>query len=146
MTNKIRIAIDPGVGGAMAVQYPDGKIVATAFDCEATMRDELETVLAYDDTCEVHAVLERVRSMPGQGVKSMFTFGQNYGYWRGVLQGLRIPFHEVLPREWQRGLLISGKLKGAERKKALQQIAKERFPHLKVTLKTADALLMLNEA
>jgi hypothetical protein len=146
MSNTIRIAIDPGVGGAMAVQYPDGSITAHEFDCEATMRDELENVLAYDGTAEIRAVLERVHSMPAQGVSSTFKLGANYGYWRGVLQGLRIPFREVIPQKWQRAVLVPGKLQGPERKRALKQVAQERFPKLKVTLKTADALLMLNEA
>jgi len=110
------------------------------------MRDELENVLAYDGTAEIRAVLERVHSMPAQGVSSTFKLGANYGYWRGVLQGLRIPFREVTPQKWQRAVLVPGKLQGPERKRALKQVAQERFPQLKVTLKTADALLMLNEA
>ena len=82
----------------MAVRYPDGKVVVTNFTTETEMRDELEQVLAYDDATQISAVLERVHAMPGQGVTSMFSFGANYGYWRGVLQGLRIPFTEVHPR------------------------------------------------
>lgn len=146
MGRVIKIAIDPGVGGAMAVKYPDGMTTAIAFDCESVMRDELETVLNYDDTAEVEAVLERVHAMPREGVSSVFKFGSNYGFWRGVLQGLRIPFYEVVPQQWQKGLSLSSKLKGPDRKRALKQLAAERYPEHKVTLKTADALLMLEQA
>ena len=104
--------------------------------------DELEQVLAYDDAAQISAILERVHAMPGQGVTSMFSFGANYGYWRGVLQGLRIPFTEVHPRTWQKGLML-GKVQGAERKRKLKQVASERYPDQKVTLKNADALLLL---
>ena len=143
--NKIRIAIDPGKSGAMAIMYPSGDPYAIPFTTESEMRDELETVLQFDSVTEYHAVLEKVHAMPGQGVTSMFTFGANYGFWRGLLQGLRIPFDEVRPQEWQKGLNIKQGLKGAERKRALKQIASERYPRMKVTLKTADALLMLKE-
>ena len=142
MTNQIKIAIDPGKGGAMAVRYPDGKVVVTNFTTETEMRDELEQVLAYDDLAQISAILERVHAMPGQGVTSMFSFGANYGYWRGVLQGLRIPFTEVHPRTWQKGLML-GKVQGVERKRKLKQVASERYPDQKVTLKNADALLLL---
>jgi hypothetical protein len=72
----------------------------------------------------------------------MFTFGANYGFWRGALQAAKIPFFEVMPKQWQKGL-VSPKIKGADRKRALLQLAKERYPKIKVTLATADALLML---
>lgn len=143
----LKIAIDPGQAGAIAVQYPEGETIATPFEDEGTMRDLLKEVKEQanaNEDVQIQAVLERVRSMPGQGVASMFKFGQNYGYWRGVLQGLEIPFHEVTPQKWQAGLHLASTVQGTERKKALKQIASERYPNLKVTLKTADALLMLN--
>lgn len=142
--NEVIIAIDPGCSGAMAVSYPNGTVTSHPFVCEADMRDELEEVLNYDDAVSFRAILERVHAMPGQGVTSMFRFGTNYGYWRGLLQGLRIPFIEVTPQQWQKGLHLSPKLKGAERKRALKQLAAERYPDSKVTLKNADALLMLS--
>lgn len=146
MSRTIKIAIDPGASGAVAVKYPDGQVAVHPFDCESGAVSDMEAILAYDDTCAFHAVLERVHAMPSQGVSSTFKFGTNYGFWRGVLQALRIPFREETPQQWQRGLYI-GKCEKSERKKRLKQLAVERYPQLgnQVTLKTADALLMLQQ-
>ena len=142
MSAEILICIDPGVNGAVAIKYPCGSVAAYAFDTEADMAEVVANALEYDEAVSVRAILERVHSSPQMGVASAFKFGANYGFWRGVLQALRIPFTEVTPQHWQRGLLLSTKLQGADRKRALLQLAKERFPGRKVTLATADALLM----
>lgn len=146
MSQLIKIAIDPGQGGAIAIEYPDGTTVAHPFEDESTARDDIETVLEYDDAAEIRAVIERVHAMPKQGVSSTFRFGANYGFWRGLLQANRIAFREVTPQSWQKGLSLKSSLQGAERKRVLKQIAAERYPNLKVTLANADALLMLNYA
>ena len=142
--STFRIAIDPGASGAVAVRRPDGTVEAFAFTTESEAVELLEDFLAHEGATEYQAVLERVRAMPGQGVTSMFTFGANYGFWRGALQALRIPFTEHTPQQWQKGLML-GKVKGPDRKRALKQLAAERYPDLKPTLKTADALLMLGQ-
>lgn len=130
----------------MAVEYCSGDVIAYEFDTESAMRDELENLVTHARTIGTTciAVLEKVHAMPGNGGVSMFSFGQNFGFWRGVLQGLRIPFVMVTPQAWQKGL-VPPKVKGPDRKRALKQLAAERYPNLKVTLKTADALLMLKE-
>ena len=46
--------------------------------------------------------IEKVGSMTGQGVRSMFTFGQNYGWLRGVLDMGEIPYQEILPKTWKK--------------------------------------------
>ena len=140
------IAIDPGKGGAFAVKPPDSPVKAFCFQSEAQVLADLSKCLQWQGTCVYGAILERVHAMPGQGVTSMFTFGANYGYWRGVLQALNVPFREVTPQRWQSGLNITAGLKGAERKRALAQVARERHPELKITLKNADAVLMLDYA
>ncbi len=66
-----------------------------------------------------HCALEQVGAMPGQGVSSMFAFGQSYGAIRGVLAGLRIPITMVTPVKWMRDLKISGG-KDANRQRAAQ--------------------------
>lgn len=138
--SKLTITIDPGKGGGFAVRYPQGGIVAYKFTSEADCANELASLCS--EYLETEALLERVHAMPGQGVTSMFTFGANYGFWRGALQALGIPFREMTPQQWQKGLML-GKLKGPERKRALCQLAKERYPAAKPTLATADCLLMM---
>ena len=141
MTNqKTLIAIDPGKGGGYAIREENGHVTAHKFKDEAVAAAVM-ALLAETFTCE--AVIERVHAMPGQGVTSMFSFGANYGFWRGVLQALRIPFREVTPQQWQKGL-VSPKLKGVERKRALLQVARERYPSANATLATADAILILD--
>jgi crossover junction endodeoxyribonuclease RuvC len=151
--SSVKIAIDPGIKGAMAVRDSSGHVAVFKFTTESDMRDQVEQIKwKYQNSQVSHritAVLEKVRSMPNQGVTSVFTFGSNYGYWRGILQANRISFREVRPQEWQKGL-IPAKLKGKEnqpnRKRHLKQLAQERYPDIKVTLDTADALLMLDNA
>jgi crossover junction endodeoxyribonuclease RuvC len=141
---KITITIDPGKSGAIAIRWHDGKIDCHKFESESETVANLRSVQAAADIegVPVTAILEKVHAMPGQGVTSMFSFGANYGFYRGVLQALQIPFEEVTPQHWQKGLGLP-RCKGAERKRRLKQLACERYPALKPTMATADALLML---
>jgi len=82
--------------------------------------------------------LERVHTMPGQGVASSGKFMMHYGFLRGVLVALGIPFEEVSPLKWQRAL---GCLSGGD-KNVTKQKAQQLFPHLTITHATADALLI----
>jgi crossover junction endodeoxyribonuclease RuvC len=59
------------------------------------------------DLDPTHAYVERVHSMPRQGVSSSFTFGMGYGLVRGVLAGLGIPTTLVTPNEWKRAMRVS---------------------------------------
>jgi len=89
--------------------------------------------------------LEKVHSMPKQGVASSFKFGQNYGSLRMALIATNIPFQEVTPQAWQKGLGLRHRIKGETQtiwKKYLMAVAQQLFPGVAVTLKTADALLI----
>ena len=90
------------------------------------------------------AYIEKVSSSPQMGVTSAFTFGRGYGFLRGLLTAYNYPFEEVLPRKWQASF---GMKKGKDEsntqwKNRLKGKAQQLFPHLKVTLATADALLI----
>jgi hypothetical protein len=77
---------------------------------------------------------------------AMFNFGDGYGYLRGILAALRVELRLVRPQVWQKGIPgIAGAVKG-QRKRALKEHAARLFPHLKVTLKTADALCIADYA
>lgn len=54
------------------------------------------------------ACVEHVGAMPGQGVTSMFTFGQNFGFIQGVLTAYGIPFELVRPQKWKKEFSITG--------------------------------------
>ena len=82
--------------------------------------------------------LERVASRPGQGVGSVFSFGDTYGAIRGVLGALNIPTYTVAPQTWKKCLKISSK------DDSLKAI-KELYPLLKMRKKDhniAEALLL----
>jgi len=86
--------------------------------------------------------LEKVHAMPGQGVTSMFSFGEGYGVWQGILAGLQIPFDLVAPQTWKKHTMRDcSKEKGASMVKALQL-----YPQADIRLKKhhgrADALLI----
>lgn len=91
------IGIDPGADGAVAVIPSKGDPYAVPFSREA-VRDTLYDA-RHQDGC--FCMIEKVGAMPHQGVKSMFSFGENYGYLQGVLEAFRIPYQKVSPRKWK---------------------------------------------
>jgi crossover junction endodeoxyribonuclease RuvC len=120
--------IDPGLSGAVCVFDVD-KGMLTILDMPTvevksgkTMKRKLsEPMLAelLRPHAIDHCVLEQVGAMPGQGVSSMFSFGQSYGAIRGVLAGLRVPITMVTPAKWCRDLKLPAG-KDANRQRAAQ--------------------------
>lgn len=136
----ITIGIDPGKGGGI-VFIRDNK-TATAYKCPPTPRDIVS--LIKNETKgfrKKSAIIEKVHSMPRDGVVSAFSFGCNYGAWLGILAALNIPFITVRPQEWQKYYGALPKLKKS-RKHKLKQLAFELYPEAKNTLATADAILI----
>lgn len=128
------IGIDPGASGGIAIlsEYPTvvRKLDCTESEvCEWLRSWDLENAFAY---------IERVHSMPKQGVASSFKFGMSYGFLRGLLIGLEIPFEEVTPQKWQKfmGCMSKGD------KRVTRARAQQLFPHIKVTHAIADSLLI----
>ena len=136
MKKKAAIGIDPGVSGAVACISEDEppKVTpwTTTADASAVLRD-----WAWQHG-GAFALLEKVHAMPGQGVSSTFKLGVNYGEWRGLLTSLGIPFEVVTPLTWQRAM--SCQTKGD--KNVSTRRAQELFPSLKLTHRTAAALLI----
>jgi crossover junction endodeoxyribonuclease RuvC len=120
--------IDPGLSGAICVFDVD-KGMLTILDMPTvevksgkTMKRRLSEPMLAEllRPHEIeHCVLEQVGAMPGQGVTSMFAFGQTYGAIRGVLAGLRIPITMVTPRKWTSDMKVNGG-KDANRQRAAQ--------------------------
>jgi hypothetical protein len=100
---------------------------------------------------EVVCVLEEVSGFAGkaQPGSAMFRFGEHFGFTKGVLQALEVRLVMVRPHAWQKGFGLgtaSSCGTKSEWKNKLKAEAQRRFPHLNVTLKTADALLLLEHA
>lgn len=77
--------------------------------------------------CEV--VIERVHSMPSQGVVSTFSFGMGYGIWLGILGALELPYRQVRPSDWMKHLLKGMPGEGKER---AILFARQMFPALEL--------------
>jgi len=131
------LGIDPGKSGGFSLRSLDRKMTAAFSFVKTTEADVIEIVKGYVPHIR-HAYVEQVHSMPGQGVKSMFSFGQNYGFWLGTLYALKIPFTHVTPLKWQH--LMQCKTKGD--KSVSKRRAQQLFPHMKITHAIADAILI----
>src|SRR3990172_3805556 len=97
----IYIGIDPGAMGAACVLCDDDDIETLTFYDGVVCPPKLEDGLRHADL----VVLEEVHSMPKQGVRSMFTFGRNVGFWEGVLHVLGARWETVRPQDWQKAVL-----------------------------------------
>ena len=105
------LSFDPGtVSGAGAVVHVNGELLA-AFDLPliGDMTNRRINAAGLADLIREHgpyafAVVEQVSARPGQGVSSMFRFGQSYGTVLGVIGALAIPVRHVSPAKWKRAL------------------------------------------
>lgn len=149
---KTIVAIDPGASGGIAFQHGDGKAACMPMpETEGDILDILRTIKnesAFEET-EPVAFVEEVGGYtagnPAPG-SAMFNFGRGFGFILGVLQSHKYRVELVRPQKWQQPLGIgkaSGCAKKTEWKGKLKEKAQQLYPHLKVTLKTADALLIL---
>ena len=129
------LGIDPGASGAIARIFDDGYITTCRM---SETESDIVGFLEGSPMDEYYAFIERVHSMPKQGVASSFKFGASYGFLRGILIALRIPFEEVSPQKWQKemGCLTRGD-KNVSKARAQQLFPKEKIVHA-----TADALLI----
>lgn len=115
--------IDPGANGGLAKIYVGTDLlvrpvpkVGTAVD-ERAWAQEWETLLV---TCN-HIFIEQVGAMPGQGVTSMFNFGDRFGFVKALAYSAGVPVSFVRPQEWKKGVGIpTGSEKGASRIRASQ--------------------------
>tara|TARA_R110000868_G_scaffold2810_1_gene19435 strand:- start:205 stop:687 length:483 start_codon:yes stop_codon:yes gene_type:complete len=124
------IGIDPGASGAVAILSCRTGHLIHVFDMPAVeimvggkaKRRVCPEMLAadlklYADQVD-RAVIEQVGAMPGQGVTSMFAFGESFGLAKGVLAGLGIPTSTVTPGKWKRALLINTGKDGSRQRAA----------------------------
>ena len=136
MSTPWNIGVDPGNSGALVAVSITGRVQELRSK-DATERDVMDFLrpLANEGAS---AVIERVSSSPQMGVVSAFTFGRSYGFLRGALIGVRIPFVEVTPQKWQKALGCMSKGDKNVTKAKAQQL----YPNEKITHATADALLL----
>ena len=143
MDNRIYIGIDPGKNGGIGLIYNDVQYCRKCPTSVADMSEEIKVVMKMAPDIQKLAVIEAVHSFPKQGVRSVFTFGQGYGQWLGILAAHEIPYIQVSPQKWMKYYKPLSTDK-KERKDQLKHLAQQRFPNLKITLATADAMLLAN--
>lgn len=92
------IAFDPGASGAMCILFEDDSVTFVDFKSAG--------IPGYVNLCRTTSpeaiAIEQVYSRTGQGVKSVFSFGQRFGELEGMLQTLSLPYTTVLPQRWQK--------------------------------------------
>src|SRR5438477_590717 len=151
--SRLYLGIDPGAQGGLA--FLQGTSI-TAIPMPETLEELWDWFekLVILGRGEIAAVIEQVggwvgpkRRKDGSQVDGapgshMFKFGQSYGRLQAFLTAAYIPYEEVHPKRWQKGLGISrerGETKGVW-KGRLKEKGQELYPGLKITLKTSDAI------
>lgn len=125
---ELIIGIDPGTTGALVVVTSDFRYLAhllmPTIKVGTKSRVNGAAIAAFLRKecagCSVHAYLELVGAMPGQGVSSMFTFGHATGKVEGIIEGMEIPHSLVTPQAWKKRAGLIGKDKDAARSRAVQ--------------------------
>ncbi|MFQ5330063.1 MAG: hypothetical protein ACE5D4_08770 [Thermodesulfobacteriota bacterium] len=122
----------------------DGE-VADIFAMPGTEKDIGDLFRRIANYPNLTAIIEKVHSFSGQGIKSCWTFSGNYHGLRMAMVCNKIPFDEVQPLKWQQALGIPKRSKTetkTQHKNKLKAKAQCLFPDQNITLKTADALLI----
>ena len=149
------IGIDPGISGAICF-FEDGKIL-DVIDMPsmaegkknkrqvngAQIYNEIKKRVKIVQKSKVCVVIEQVSAMPGQGVTSMFNFGQSFGVIKGICAAMQLPMYLVRPAKWKKYFNLLKTEKEASRTKAI-----EVFPQIshmlskKKDVNKADAILI----
>ena len=147
------IGIDPGLSGGIAVL--ENNKVLSIFDMPVMSEgkknkrqlNSAQLVKLIKDNIskneEVSVVVEQVNAMPGQGVTSMFNFGQTFGAIKGVCSALSLPIFFVRPAKWKKHFELINSSKDSSRTKAI-----EMYPSLsndlakKKDVNKSDAILI----
>jgi len=147
------IGIDPGLSGAIAI-LEDNKVLSI-FDMpvmaegkknkrqlnSAQLVDIIKENIKIND--DIAVVVEQVNAMPGQGVTSMFNFGQTFGSIKGICAALNLPIFFVRPAKWKKHFDLINSSKDASRTKVI-----EMYPSIssrlsrKKDVNKADAILI----
>ena len=149
----IIIGIDPGVSGAICI-LTEGKIteiyeMPTMIDGKKNKKQvngaEITNIINKElvNEKDINVVIEHVSAMPGQGVTSMFNFGQSFGVLKGICAALKLPVHFIRPVKWKKHFNLINTEKDASRTKVI-----EVFPYISSKLSKkkdankADAILI----
>ena len=145
------IGIDPGLSGAIAIL--ENNKVLNVFDIpvmsEEKNKKQLNSALLVNllkeninSNEEVAVVVEQVNAMPGQGVTSMFNFGQTFGAIKGICAALDLPIYFVRPSKWKKHFELINSSKDSSRTKAIEMYPKLSNQLAKKDVNKSDAILI----
>ncbi len=151
------IGIDPGISGAICffqngeisdvIDMPsmaDGKKNKRQINSQQVFNEVSERIINIPKK-EIIVVIEQVSAMPGQGVTSMFNFGQSFGVLKGICSAMQLSMYFVRPAKWKKYYGLIKTEKDASRTKVI-----EIFPYISSKLSKkkdsnkADAILIAN--
>ena len=149
------IGIDPGISGSICF-FQDGKIIDVVempimIEGKKNKKqvngsqifNEISYRIKKIDKKDIKVVIEQVSAMPGQGVTSMFNFGQSFGILKGICSAMQLPMYFVRPAKWKKYFNLINSEKDASRTRAI-----EIFPYFSSKLSRkkdsnkADAILL----
>jgi len=149
------IGIDPGISGSICF-FEGGKIIdviemPTMTDGKKNKRqvngsqiyNEILKRINKIEKQNIRVIIEQVSAMPGQGVTSMFNFGQSFGILKGICSAMQLPMYFIRPAKWKKYFSLINSEKDASRTKAI-----EMFPSFSSQLSKkkdsnkADAILI----
>ena len=147
------IGIDPGKSGGIAWSSPNGDRSAPLPKTLGDFREQVFNILGEQgffhaisqSVCYLESPPKFVKAIPGSAV---FVMAQSFGRIEGVLAAFKVPTVTVTPQAWQKahGLGTRGEMTTTQWKNKLKARAQSLYPEEKVTLATADALLIFNAA
>ena len=151
----IIIGIDPGISGSICF-FEDGKVtdiveMPNMADGKKNKRqvngaqiyNEISSRIKNFNKEDIKVVIEQVSAMPGQGVTSMFNFGQSFGVLKGICSAMQLSTYFIRPVKWKKYFNLINSEKDASRTKAIQI-----FPYIssklskKKDVNKADAILL----
>ena len=149
------IGIDPGISGSICF-FQDGRIIdviemPTMIEGKKNKKqvngsqifNEISYRIKKIDKKDIKVVIEQVSAMPGQGVTSMFNFGQSFGILKGICSAMQLPMYFVRPAKWKKYFNLINSEKDASRTRVI-----EIFPYFSSQLSRkkdsnkADAILL----
>ena len=141
------IGIDPGLSGSICF-FEDGKILdviemPTMAEGKKNKRqvngaqvyNEISKRINFFEKKNLRVIIEQVSAMPGQGVTSMFNFGQSFGILKGICSAMQLPMYFVRPAKWKKYFSLINSEKDASRTKAI-----EMFPYFSTQLSKKKGL------
>ena len=126
------IGIDPGITGSICF-FEDGKIIDLIempnMADGKKQKKQVNGAQIYNEILlrtknvekkNIKVVIEHVSAMPGQGVTSMFNFGQSFGVLKGICSAMQLSMYFVRPAKWKKYFSLINSEKDASRTKAIQ--------------------------